>query len=57
MRRHKINAAAAYKRGERKEAYELWKKASDGMKEMRSKKKEEEKPAEAAAAPAPESAS
>lgn len=56
-RRQKINAAIAYKRGDRKEAYELWKKASDGLKEMRHKKRtrhaaKPEEPAPAEAAPA-----
>ena len=51
MRRHKINAAIAYKRGERKEAYELWQKAADGLREMRQKKRtrHQAKPEEAAA--------
>jgi hypothetical protein len=48
FRRQKVNAAAAYKRGDRKEAYELWKKASDGMKELRAKKKDTGQAAETA---------
>jgi len=50
MRRHKINAAIAYKRGDRKEAYDLWRKAADGLKEMREKKRTRHaaKPEEAA---------
>ena len=52
FRRHKINAAIAFKRGERKEAYELWEKAAAGLKELREKKrnkhKTEEKHGEAA---------
>ena len=52
FRRQKINAAIAYKRGERKEAYELWEKAAAGLKELREKKrnksKTEEAPSEAA---------
>jgi len=55
FRRNKINAAAAWKRGERKEAYALWKKASDGMKELREKKRTrhqaKEEPAQATEAP------
>ena len=39
MRRHKINAAIAYKRGDRKEAYKLWQKAAVGLREMREKKR------------------
>lgn len=39
LRRQKINAAAAWKRGDRKEAYQLWKKASDALREMREKKR------------------
>ena len=53
-RRQKINAAIAYKRGDRKEAYKLWQKASDTLREMRQKKrtrhqaKPEEAPQESA---------
>ena len=59
FRRQKINAAAAWKRGEKKEAYALWKKAADGMKELREKKrtrhqqKEEAAPVAEAATEAP----
>ena len=49
FRRMKINAAIAYKRGEKKEAYKLWEKAAAGMKEHREKKRNKNKPAEAAA--------
>lgn len=38
FRRQKINAAIAFKRGDKKEAYELWEKASASLKEYRSKK-------------------
>ncbi len=38
FRRMKINAAIAYKRGDKKEAYALWQKAAAGMKEHREKK-------------------
>ena len=47
FRRQKINAALAYKRGEREEAYKLWKKASDSLKEFQAKKRNTKKPAEA----------
>ncbi len=43
MRRHKINAAIAYKRGDRKEAYTLWEKAAAGIKEMHEKKVKKKK--------------
>lgn len=49
FRRMKINAAIAYKRGEKKEAYKLWEKAAAGMKEHREKKQNKNKPAEVAA--------
>lgn len=39
FRRMKINAAIAYKRGDRKEAYGLWKKAAAGTAEHLKKKK------------------
>ncbi len=38
FRRMKVNAAAAYKRGEREEAYKLWEKAAAGVKEHYNKK-------------------
>ena len=38
FKRHKTNAAIAYKRGDRKEAYELWAKAAKGLKELRDNK-------------------
>ncbi len=49
-----MDAAIAYKRGDRKEAYDLWRKASDTLREMRQKKrtrhqaKPEEAPTETA---------
>jgi hypothetical protein len=51
FKRQRVNAAAAWKRGERKEAYDLWEKAAKGMKEHRAKKVNKkkvaaEKPAE-----------
>ncbi len=49
FRRMKINAAIAYKRGDKKEAYKLWQKAAAGMKEHREKKQNKNKPAEGAA--------
>ena len=44
FRRHKINASLAYKRGDRVEAYKLWQKASDGLKEFQEKKRNKNKP-------------
>ena len=52
FRRMKINAAIAWKKGERKEAYGLWEKAAKGYREHQAKKKNKNKPAEAAAAAA-----
>ena len=52
FKRQKINAAAAWKKGERKEAYELWAKAAKGMHEHLAKKRNKNKPAaETPAAP------
>jgi len=45
FKRQRINAAAAWKRGEHKEAYELWAKAATGMKEHRAKKVNKKKAA------------
>ena len=53
FKRQKINAAAAWKKGERKEAYVLWEKAAKGMHEHRAKKKNKNKPPEAAPPPPP----
>jgi len=59
--RMRLNAAAAWKRGEKKEAYALWAKADAGQKEHRAKKVNKNKPEPAAeggegeAAPAGES--
>ncbi len=39
FRRQKINAAIAYKRGDREEAYKLWKQASTQLREVREKKR------------------
>ncbi len=46
FRRMKIQAAVAYKRGEKKEAYQLWEKAAAGLKEHRDKKRNKNKPAD-----------
>ena len=46
FRRQKINAAIAFKRGDRKEAYQLWEKAATGIKELREKKRNKNKPTE-----------
>lgn len=55
FRRQKINAAAAWKRGEKKEAYKLWEEAAASLKAHRDKKrnKNKDKAAAAAAAAAP----
>jgi hypothetical protein len=58
FRRQKVNAAAAYKRGDRKEAYKLWEQAAKSLKEVRSaKKKRHQKQPEAEAGAEGESAS
>jgi len=46
FKRQRVSAAAAWKKGERKEAYELWEKAAKGMKEHLHKKKHRAKAAE-----------
>lgn len=46
LRRQKINAAAAWKRGDKKEAYKLWEEAAASLKEHRAKKHDKKKPAE-----------
>ena len=56
FRRQKVNAALAYKRGDRKEAYKLWEQAAKSLKETRQQKrvrhqKKVEEPAAAEAAP------
>lgn len=48
----RVNASAAWKRGEKKEAYALWAKAAAGSKDHREKKRNKNKPAEEPAAPA-----
>jgi len=54
FKRQKVNAAAAWKKGEKKEAYELWEKAAKGMHEHLAKKRNKKKPAADAAPAAPE---
>jgi len=39
IRRQKLNAAAAWKRGEKKEAYKLWAEATAALKEHQTKKR------------------
>jgi hypothetical protein len=39
FKRQRTNAAAAWKRGERKEAYDLWRKAAKGLQEHQAKKR------------------
>lgn len=51
FKRQKLNAAAAWKKGERKEAYELWAKAAQGRADHLSKKRNKNKVAEGEAAP------
>lgn len=46
FRRQKVNAAQAWKRGDRKEAYKLWEDAAKGLKEHRAKKHNKKKPEE-----------
>ncbi len=45
FRRQKIEAAAAWKRGEKKEAYGLWAKAAAALKEHQEKKRNKKKAA------------
>lgn len=60
--RQRVNAAAAWKRGEKTEAYKLWEAAASSLKEHAEKKRNKKKKAadaaaaEAAAAEATESA-
>jgi hypothetical protein len=54
FRRQKLSAADEWKKGNRKEAYELWAKADKGIKEHGEKKRNKKaKAAAAAAAEAP----
>jgi hypothetical protein len=54
VRRQKVNAGLEYKKGNRKEAYELWTKAADGQRALQTKKKKNklgrEEPSEEVAA-------
>ncbi len=51
FKRQRLNAAEAWKRGEKKEAYDLWAKASNSLKEHHEKKVNKKQKAAAAAAP------
>lgn len=44
FRRQKVTAAEHYKKGERTEAYALWAKAANSLKEHRAKKQNKNKP-------------
>jgi hypothetical protein len=46
LRRQKINAAIAWKRRDKKEAYKLWEEAAAALKEHQAKKHNKKKPAE-----------
>jgi len=46
FRRQKVNAASEFKKGNRKEAYQLWEKAAQGLKDHQAKKRNKKKPAE-----------
>ncbi len=48
FRRQKVSAAAAFKRGDKKEAYKLWEEAAASLKEHHAKKHNKNKPAEGA---------
>jgi len=49
FKRQRLNASIAWKKGEKKEAYELWAKAAKSRAEHLAKKKNKNKPAETAA--------
>ena len=49
IRRIRLSAAAAWKRGEKKEAYTQWEKAAASLKEHREKKRNKNKAKEKAA--------
>jgi len=49
FKRQRLNAAEAWKRGEKKEAYDLWAKAAAGSREHREKKVNKKAKAAAAA--------
>jgi len=46
FRRQKINAAVAWKRGDKKEAYKLWEEAASALKEHRARKRNKHKTTE-----------
>lgn len=48
FRRQRVDAAIAWKRGDKKEAYKLWEKAAAGQKEHHQKKHPKSKPEEKA---------
>lgn len=48
FRRQKTNAALAYKRGDKKEAYKLWEEAAKGIKELHAKRHNKKAAAKAA---------
>ncbi len=50
FRQKRLTAAAAWKRGDKKEAYKLWETAAASAKEHLAKKRNKKKPAEAAEA-------
>lgn len=52
FRRIKLNAAEAWKKGEKAEAYKLWEQAAKSYKEHRDKKRNKKKQAESAEQPA-----
>ncbi len=47
--RQRVNAALAWKRGDRKEAYKLWRESAASLKAHRDKKRNKNKPAEVTA--------
>ena len=54
-RRQRLQASAAWKRGEKEEAYKLWEQAAKSLKEHREKKKSKNQPGpEAVESPASE---
>ncbi len=46
FRQKRLNASAAWKRGEKKEAHKLWEEAAKSLKEHRAKKHQKTKAAE-----------
>lgn len=45
-KRQRVNAAAAYRKGDKKTAYKLWQEAAKATKERRDKKMNKNKPEE-----------